>query len=113
MPMKKSVLKEIWEKEYKMLDIASQNKFRSYSDVTQRLITMWQICSGNFIPHKYKGKMFLVDSSNVYEAAEAIRNHIYPIISLNESGAEQFCKVKQIINCALADIFPEKSKFEQ
>ncbi len=113
MPMKKSILKEIWEKEPEMLDIASQNKFRSYSDVTQRLITMWQICSGNFYPHKYRGKMYIVDKTNYIEASEAIRNRAFPIISLNESGTEDFERIKQTVNTALEEIFPEKSKFEQ
>lgn len=113
MPMKKSVLKEIWEKEPEALDRASRNKFRSYSDITQRLITMWQICSGNFMPHKYGGKLFLIDKDNYMEAAEAIRNHAYPIISLNESSTEDFETVKNMIHMALEEILPEKSEFEQ
>lgn len=112
MPMKKSVLKQIWEKESEALDIASQNKFRSYSDITQRLITMWQICTGEFVPCKYKGKMFLVDESNYQEVVEAIRKGNYPILSLNECETKKFATIKKAINLALAEIFPEKSKFE-
>ncbi len=112
MPMKKSVLKEIWEKEPEALEQASQNRFRAYSDITQRLVTMWQICSGNFIPHKYKGKMFLVDKANVQEAAEAIRNQAYPVISLNEVSSKDFEEIKKIIAEALETILPEKSGFE-
>lgn len=113
MPMKKSVLKEIWEKEPEALDRASQNKFRSYSDVTQRLITMWQICSGEFVPHKYQGKMFLIDDSNYKEAAEAIRGQKYPIISLNETGIGNFELIKSEINMALEELFPQRSDFER
>ncbi len=112
MPMKKSVLKEIWEKEPEVLDRASRNRFRSYSDVTQRLITIWQICSGNFVPHKYKGKMFLVDMDNYEEAAEAVRTCAYPVISLNEMNVDKFALIKQKINQALEEILPEKSSFE-
>ena len=113
MPMKKSVLKEIWEKEAEFLDQASQNRFRAYSDVTQRLVTMWQICSGNFIPHKYKGKMFLVDKESVKDAAKAIRSQAYPIISLNEVSSRGFDEIKRIIAEALESILPEKSGFER
>lgn len=113
MPMKKSVLKQIWEKEPEMLDIASKNRFRSYSDVTQRLITMWQICSGDFVPHKYKGKMYLVDKGNVDDAANAIRNNEYPIISLNETTSDDFDYIKSVVNSALQSILPEKSQFEK
>lgn len=112
MPMKKSVLKEIWEKEPQMLDIASRNKFRAYSDVTQRLITMWQICSGNFIPHKYEGRMFIIDKHNYMDAVEAIRNCTYPIISLNERSTEKFDEIKNAVSKALDEILPDKSFFE-
>ena len=113
MPMKKSILKEIWEKEPEALDKASQNKFREYSDVTQRLITMWQICSGKFVPHKYQGKMFLIDDSNYKEAAKAIREQRYPIISLNETGIGNFELIKSEINMALEELLPQKSDFER
>lgn len=112
MPMKKSVLREIWEKEPEALNKASRNKFRAYSDVTQRLITMWQICSGNFVPHKYRGKLFLVDESNYQEVAAAIRNQAYPIVSLNETGEGDFTAIKAEINSALGVLFPQKSAFE-
>lgn len=112
MPMKKSVLREIWEKEPKILNEASKNKFRAYSDITQRLVTMWQICSGEFVPHKYRGKLFLIDRSNYREAVEAIKSAAYPILSLNEMNTEDFDVVKKAVNCALAEKFPRKSQFE-
>ena len=112
MPMKKSVLKEIWEKEPEALRTSSCNKFRSFSDVTQRLITMWQICSGEFVPHKYQGKLYLIDKSNFMEAAEAIVNQTYPIISLNESSTQDFALIKETINRALDKLFSDKSKYE-
>lgn len=112
MPMKKSVLKEIWEKEPEALKEASRNKFRSFSDVTQRLITMWQICSGEFIPHKYQGKLYLIDKSNYKEAAEDIVNQTYPIVSLNESSTENFTRIKETINKALNQLLGEKSQYE-
>lgn len=112
MPMKKSVLREIWEKEPEALAAASRNKFRAHSDVTQRLITMWQICSGNFVPHKYRGKLFLVDENNYRAAAAAIGKQEYPIVSLNETGEGDFTLIKSEINRALARLFPQKSAFE-
>ena len=113
MPMKKSVLKEIWEKEPEILDAASRNKFRACSDITQRLITMWQICTGRFTPHKFEGKLYLVDENNCREAAEAVRKRSCPVISLNEMSTEHFDRVKSEINLALGEILPEKSDFER
>ncbi len=112
MPMKKSVLKEIWEKEPQMMNIASQNRFRSYSDTTQRLITMWQICSGNFMPHKYEGRLYIIDQDNYMEAMEVIRNQACPIISLNEKSTEKFDEIKNAAREVLDEILPNKSVFE-
>ncbi len=113
MPMRKSVMREIWEREPETLDTASRNRFRAYSDVTQRLVTMWQICTGEFVPTKYQGKLYIVDHSNYREAAEDIREQKYPIISLNESVCEGFDVIKEEINAALQEILPEKSSFER
>ena len=113
MPMLKSVLQEIWEKEPEMLDTASQNKFRSYSDVTQRLITIWQICSGKFVPTKFRGKLYLVDHDNYRVVSNDIICQRYPIISLNEMVTEDFSIIKEAINGALQSVFPEKSAFEK
>ena len=110
--MKKSTIREIWEKEPDILDRASRNKFRSYSDITQNLVSIWQICSGKFIPHRYKGKFFLVDIDNCKEIADVIRRHKYPIISLNEQETNDFETVKSVIAEALQEILPEKSRFE-
>lgn len=60
----KKLLLPIVEKKEHMLDIASKHKIREYTDVTQRLISHWQICSGNFAPRKAMGKMFHADRSN-------------------------------------------------
>ncbi len=113
MPMRKSVLKEIWEKEPEMLDTASRNRFRACSDVTQRLITMWQICSGEFVPTKYQGKLYILDHSNYLAAADDIRKQRYPIISPNESITEGFDVVKKEISAALNEILPDKCSFER
>ena len=56
--------------------------------------------------------MFLVDKANVQEAAEAIRNQAYPVISLNEVSSKDFEEIKKIIAEALETILPEKSGFE-
>lgn len=113
MPMKKSVIKEIWEAEPDFLDKASSNKIRSYNDVTQRLITIWQICKGDFVPTKYQGKNYMVDESNCQEVIDAIREQKYPIICLNECKKANFAELKRKVNPELAKLFPEKSKFEK
>lgn len=112
-PMKKSVLKEIWEKEPKTLAFASRNRVRTYSDVTQQLVSMWQICTGNFVPHKCNGKFFEVDAENCKEIALLIKNHQYSLVSLNEKNTNDFGFVKGVITDALEEILPKKSMFER
>ena len=111
-PIKKSILAEIWNKEYDLMDKFSCNKFRSYSDFTQQLITIWQICSGEFVPHKFKGKFFETDLDNCYEIADIIKAQKVPILSLNESTVTDFEEVKNVITSALDSILPDRSMFE-
>lgn len=110
--MKKSVLREIWEKEGRTLDRACHNRFRASSDVTQRLITLWQICSGKFVPHKFQGKFFLAERGNLAEILVSIQERRYPMICLNEKTSEDFSLLKQKVNAALHDLYPHKSSFE-
>lgn len=112
-PIKKSVLKKIWEKEPEAMDQASRNRVRTYSDVTQQLISMWQICSGDFIPHKCNGKYFEVDKRNCREISQMIKNQKYPLFSLNEKNTEDFNIVRKTITDALQEILPDKSIFER
>lgn len=112
--MKKSTLTHLWEMEREALDLASRNPFRAYSDVTQYLIRYWQICSGEFYPRRTEGKVYFVTPENVKEVAEAIRRQAYPMVSLNEDCTpEEFEKIKEEINAALAELLPEKSSFER
>lgn len=111
-PMKKSVLREIWEKEEKTLYRACHNRFRASSDVTQRLITLWQICSGKFVPHKFQGKFFLAERENLAEILTAIQEQKYPLICLNEKTSEEFSLLKREVNAALKALYPHKSSFE-
>ena len=81
--------------------------------MTQRLITIWQICSGEFVPTRYEGKLYIIDNTNYKDAVEDIRKQKYPIISLNEAVTDGFDIIKKEINEALKEILPEKSSFEK
>lgn len=113
-PLKKSTLAKLWELESAVLDRCSRNHFRAHTDVTQYLIRYWQLCEGAFIPRRTLGKMCLIDLSNYQEYADGIRNHSYPMASLNEScRAEDFPIIRDTINRALESVLPEKSSFEK
>lgn len=111
--LKKSTLSKIWKLEGDILDKASRNRFRSYSDVTQYLIRYWQLCEGNFYPRRTKGKVFFVDKTNYIQVANSIRNKEYQMVCFNENCTpEEFEFIRNEINSALEELFPEKSSFE-
>lgn len=111
--LKKSVLQHLWEIEPEILDKASRNNFRGYSDVTQSLIRFWQLCEGDFCPRKTRGKAVFVDINNYKDIAQDIKSKKWDMVSINENCTpEEFEIIKQEINGALEYIFPNKSSFE-
>lgn len=112
--MKKSVLAHLWEIESDVLDRASRNRFRAYSDVTQYLIRYWQLCTGDFYPRKTLGKLYFVDPGNYKEIAREIAARKWQMVSLNENCTpEEFLVIKKEINLAFEQILPAKSSFEK
>lgn len=112
--MKKSTLKKIWELEGGKLDISSNNHFRAHSDLSQYLVRYWQLCDGNFNHRKTLGKVYFADANNCCEIAGEIRDKRQQMVCINENcSGEEFETVKETINNALIEIFPEKSSFER
>ena len=114
--LKKSVMKNIWEKEPVMLDTGSRNKFRYMSDVTWYAVRYWQIFEGNFYPRLHKGKTYTVTEDNFKRISDEIRNRKYPLVCVDEKFGEplqNFDDARDCINTALESVFPEKSSFER
>ena len=114
--LRKDICEKIWEYEPELLDIASNNKFRNESDVTQYVIRYWNIFEGNFIPRKHKGKAFTVSEQNYKEIADAIRTKKFPLVSVDENAdipLEKFEIVRDEINSAFESVMPQKSSFEK
>ena len=112
--MKKTVLSHLWDIEKEILDQASRNRFRDYSDVTQYLIRYWQLCTGEFYPRKTKGKFYFVTLENCRTIAKSIEMQEYQMVSLNEDCTpEEFEEIKYHINRAFEKILPDKSSFEK
>ena len=64
------------------------------------------------MPHKYEGRLYIIDQDNYMEAMEVIRNQACPIISLNEKSTEKFDEIKNAAREVLDEILPNKSVFE-
>ena len=69
---KKSILKEIWDKEEEMLNKVSTNKFRSKEDVNQWLIRYWQFCENKFYPRKAERHAYRQLDYDINETCEII-----------------------------------------
>lgn len=110
--IKKSTMKEVWQKEWETLDATSSRKFRSTSDVNQYVFRYWQLGKKDFHPINLmkRGRFFsLNDRLNYTE----ILNSGFKTITLNDSDpCIDYSVVKRKLIKAFQTILPEKSSFE-
>lgn len=114
-PLKKSVMKEVWDCVEKQLWETTSHKFRDSSDITQYIFRYWSIMSGNFKPtniFKYSGEFFVTDEDNA-KLLDSIQNQKYKMICINDStNLENFESVKNAINHSFEKILMKKSSYE-
>jgi len=109
----KKTFKEVWKKEYNVLDETSKTKFRSSNDVNQHLFKNWQFCTGNFHPKKSISKFCRITDDIKY-ACDLIESQKYKNICLNDGETqENFDEYKKKIIDSFEKILPEKSSFEK
>lgn len=112
--LKKSTLAHLWALEPHLLDKASANRFRSFSDVSQCLARYWQICEGNFYPRKTLGTPYLVTAENYQSVARDLKDTPHQMVCFTEDcSSEDFIQIKNAINDALLSILPDKCSFEK
>ncbi len=112
--LKKSTLKRLWELEPDLLDAASKNQFRDFSDISQYLIRYWQICEGDFYPRKTLGQPYLVTINNYKEVAADVLSNNYQMLCFTEDCTpDEFQIIKKEINGVLEKLLPEKCSFEK
>lgn len=110
----KSTYREVWEKEYEILDSTSKNKFRTKNDVNQFIFEYWQLASGKFeFRKKTIGECLELSNDNIEDVCRKIKEQKMKVICLNDSNMEiDFENLKEHIKNAFEEILPEKSKFE-
>lgn len=112
----KSTFKEVWEKEYEVLDLACTHRFRTNTDVNHWVFTYWQLAKGNFYPRNPSiGRSFwLSDDQRKNEIIyDTVCNQKYKIVCINDSpNIEDFDKIKLDLIKSFEKILPEKSKYE-
>lgn len=112
----KSTYKELWEKEYDILDETCSHKFRYALDVNQWLFKNWQMVKGDFCPRTPNiGKSFALDDDKEYNnmVYDVIRKQKYKMVCVNDMvNEDDFETCRDDLKRAFNDILPEKSGFE-
>lgn len=110
----KSVLFEVWDEEFEVLDNTSKNKFRTRDDVNEWLFRHWQLMSGKFEPRRWDFGL-LMSAADTKNVVEMLKNPgKYRIVCINDSEVvNDFEGCKRIINRAMKEKFPQKSMFEK
>lgn len=125
----KSTFRDVWDKEYEILEKTTSTKFRSNEDVNQYLFRYWQLVSGNFYPAKKKDfidkrkhiELRTIDDCKL--ASNDILSNKYDMYCLNDATSkgrytkesmsdDDFIESKNIIINSLHNIFPIKSSYE-
>ena len=116
----KSTLKEVWDKEFDVLDNTCRHKFRETTDVNQWVFKEWQIASGNFKVRSSKfGKAFYIDRDGINNLESKILKYIKKqqgkMIAINdgEMSEEEFDRIVLELKEAFQTILPEQSSFEK
>lgn len=116
----KSTFKEVWDKEFEILDNTCSHKFRDTTDVNQWVFKEWQIASGNFKARKHNfGVAYFIDRDGLGKLKKDILSDIvhqkHHIVSINdgEMSDEEFNNLIIDLKKSFDIIFPEKSEFEK
>lgn len=116
-PFLKKTFQEVWDAEPEILNKTSASKVRTCSDVNQYLFRYWHLCKGEFLPVSFRRKRSYEisnydDAVNIYDK---LISRKYSIISINDevSDVADFVKIRDKVNEAFEQIFPEKSEFEK
>jgi len=113
----KSTYKEVWEKEFEILDLACSHKFREITDVNHWLFNYWQIASGRFSPRSLKMGYFDYMTDDQKRNANVCKNLTcgkYKFACINDeiTNPEAFDIAKETLIRSLDKLMPEKSSFE-
>ena len=115
LPHLKSTIATVWETQPEVLDLTSRHRFRNDDDVSQWLLSAWELVTGKFHPANEKriGRYFGIREGNLAMACEAVRKRRWLQICLNDAdNAIDFRHCSEMLSGAFESILPEKSSFE-
>ena len=113
-PLLKSTIEEVWEKEPELMKATSSHKFRNMEDVNQWLFRYWQFVTGKFVQSKKpSGQFFSIGRDNA-QIEDTIINKRHKLICLSDDTTTlDFEKESKTIIQLFESILPEKSSYEK
>ncbi|WP_270273969.1 Stealth CR1 domain-containing protein [Enterococcus casseliflavus] len=111
--LKKSIIKEVWDREFDVMDATSTNKFREVTDVNQWLFRYWQIERGLTIPQNFSFSSYfsISEYKEIMKIMEKEKSKIICINDTEEWSSEIDNQVKEIMR-SFDKKFPNKSVYE-
>lgn len=110
----KSIIQEVWEKEYQELDHASAHKFRNKEDENEWLFRGWQLLSGHFLPRDKSFGRLINLNENYQEQIQGLKKNPCTVVCLNDTDqVKNFEETKKTVNEYLNSLLSEKSSFEK
>ncbi|MCR5788248.1 MAG: Stealth CR1 domain-containing protein [Lachnospiraceae bacterium] len=110
----KSTYKKVWEAEGPLLSETCSHRFRQPTDPNHWLFTYWQLASGNFYPRSPGiGLHCPVNKDTIDDTIAELMKNKYKMMCFNdETEEEHFEAVRDKLNNALKNMFPQKSSYE-
>lgn len=111
---RRKTFETVWKECSHILDQTCSHKFRSREDVNQYLMRYWQLCQGEFIPHRPNSTYITIGKDKSAEIEKALTDKKYKVVCVNDDPmgfdfeTEQ-AKLKEVFE----RVFPVKSKFEK
>ena len=114
---KKSTFKELWTKEYDVLNETSLHQFREPLDVNQWIIEDWQLVTGQFVPRRASfGASFVLSDDDNYNknVYKVIKTQKMKTICVNDMVSNSnYERVKKELIDAFEAILPNRCSFEK
>lgn len=112
-PFLKSTFEAVWEKYGDILDETCSHKFRCKEDVNQYLMRYWQLCEGNFIPHRPNSDYVTIGNQPMEEVEDLLYDKDKKIICINDDPMGfDFEEERFKLGRILKEKYKHKSSFE-
>lgn len=111
-PLLKSTISEVWEKEPTILHKTSSHKFRTYEDINPYVFRYWDIMKGNFHPYHMNGQAYHISDNSINDLCNDIIKGKHKLICANDSAAAEYEKHCPLIHEAFEKRYPNKCSFE-